>query len=102
MGRLALLPCTACVYAGHSPSCEDKHVEPLQTKIDRSIVDFPSVAFNSVRAVSSVSGAAACRSSRQEIGTRYYNRSYPNMSNSVSDGSHKNTVFCTFPGLGRG
>ena len=31
-------------------------------------------------------------SSRQEIGTRYSNRSSPNISNNVSNGSHENTV----------
>ena len=39
-------------------------------------------------------------SSRQEIGTRYSNRSSPNISNNVSNGSHENTVsLYLFPGL---
>ena len=75
-----------------APTVKINALNRCRPKSRESLSISPSVAFNSVYAVPSVSGAAACGSSRQEIGTQSANPSSLNISNNVSDGSHENAV----------
>ena len=60
-----------------------------------SLSTSPNIPFKSSHAVPSLSGAAACGSSRHEIGTRSSNPAFPNISNNLNRAQACNLLLCS-------